>query len=291
MPMPSSPPCFVCGQSKARLDFIKNGFKIFCCPHCGFKFVNPAPENTADIYSQEYFCGAAQGFGYVNYDKDKVAMKPFFEAALNALERYCPNRGRLLDVGAATGFFVKLAKARRWEAIGLEISSYAVKAAAKNGVLVIQGTLETSDFQPESFEVITLLDVIEHISDPTRMVERCARLLRPRGLLVINTPDASSLWARIFGWRWHAYCPPEHLSYFSPDNLGRLLHERGFEIQCITKLGKRFTPAYVFSMLFRWQKLVLWQWVSQRLEYTFFNRMALPINIRDNFFLIARRGL
>mgnify|MGYP001559767924 FL=1 len=285
------PSCLVCANPKTDFDFAKKDFAIYRCARCGFQFVYPPPPDTASIYSEDYFRGARHGFGYVNYDEDKVAMQAFFEAVLKAMERLLPARGQLLDVGAATGFFLKLARGRGWVVAGLEISGYASRLAQRSGLPVTQGTLQSAGYPSNSFDAVVLLDVIEHLSDPAALVDQCRRILRPGGLLVINTPDTSSLWARIYKSRWHAFCPPEHLSYFSPSNHGRILDRRGFKIERKSKLGKRFKPAYVFSMLSRWQKLRLWERLAKWSESNFLNRVALPINIRDNFFMIAKKGI
>ncbi len=242
------------------------------------------------MYGADYFAGAARGFGYVDYEADKVAMRPFFEAVLVGIERYLPRRGMLLDVGAATGFFLKLARERGWRISGVEISPHAASIAGRAGLPVAAGALETHPLPAASFDAVTLLDVVEHVSDPGAMIRRCLKLLRPGGILAINTPDTASVWARIFGSRWHAYCPPEHLSYFSVRNLGELLGSNSFEVLACAKIGKRFTPAYICSMLYRWQGLGVWK----RLERLFlrppFDRIAVPLNIRDNFFVIARKA-
>ena len=144
-------------------------------------------------------------------------------------------------------------------------------------------------FPAGSFDVITLMDVLEHVSDPADMIQRCRALLKPGGILVVNTPDAASAWARAFGRRWHAYCPPEHLSYFNPNNASDLLQRSGFRTLAVHKFGKRFTPAYVCSMLGRWQGIRLWNVLGRWVGRTPLNRLALPVNIRDNFCIFGER--
>lgn len=274
---------------------MKNGYWIYRCPRCRFGFVPGSPTDTRAVYNREYFAGAGHGFGYVNYEEDKIAMRPFFGAVLDAIESHlaegdgqAPSPRRLLDVGAATGFFVKLAEARGWTAVGLEISPYAVARARATGADVRLGAL--GDTLPaDPFDALTLLDVIEHVSDPGRMLAESRRMLRPGGVIAINTPDTASWWARAFGARWHAYCPPEHLSYFNSENLSTLLAEHSFRVRAISKLGKRFTPAYLCSMLYRWQGIGFWRRLGRAIEPTALNRAALPVNIRDNFFIIAER--
>lgn len=247
------------------------------------------PDDTRSVYGDDYFTGACRGFGYVNYEADKVAMRGFFERALDAVERILPGRGALLDVGAATGFFLKLARERGWRTAGLEVSSYAAREARRSGHEVLEGTLESAPWKGPVFDAITLFDVIEHVPDPRRTLECAFAILRPGGVIAINTPDTGSAWARAFGRHWHAYCPPEHLSYFNRRNMQALLSLCGFEVVSVMKIGKRFTPAYIASMLWRWQRLRCWRWIGRALERTPLNRFELPVNIRDNMFLIARK--
>lgn len=284
-----SVPCPISAHATAVI-FQKHGFLIRRCEACGFRFVYPQPPSTIGLYERGYFLGAERGFGYINYGEDKIAMRPFFERVLDVLERFSGAPGALVDVGAATGFFLKLAESRGWRVQGVELSAYASSAARIAGLDVQQGTLEAATFPSSSFDAVTLIDVIEHVPSPESTLRECRRILKPGGLVFINTPDTASWWARIFGRRWHAYCPPEHLSYFNASNLARLLGASGFRVVAVGKIGKRFTPAYVASMLHRWQGFSFWGWASRRLERSRWNRLALPIDIRDNFFIVGRKA-
>mgnify|MGYP001583065759 FL=1 len=109
---PSDPVhCPICHVRQARFWFIKNDFHIWRCQECGFIFVHPHPEDTAHIYAgEDYFRGTNRGFGYIDYEADKIPLRPFSETLLDRIERLLPSRGELLDVGTASGFFLKLAK-------------------------------------------------------------------------------------------------------------------------------------------------------------------------------------
>lgn len=282
--------CKLCGGESAW-TFQKRGFSVFKCKACGFLFVHPVPaDGAADIYSKEYFRGAKLGFGYMNYEEDKMAMQPFFNRVLDYLEKFSPRRGLLLDVGAATGFFLRLARERGWKVTGVEVSEYAAKMAQRSGLDVHWGVLETAGFHDASFDAITLLDVLEHVADPGKVLSECWRVLRPGGIILINTPDTASSWAKLFGRRWHAFVPPEHLSYFNQKNLSRLMERHSFHIVATGKIAKRFTPAYIFSMLARWQKISWWAWLARKLDGRVLNAVAVPLDIRDNFFVIALKS-
>lgn len=139
-------------------------------------------------------------------------------------------RGRLLDVGAATGFFVEQSNSIGWDAVGIEPSEWAATdARTELGVDVQTGDLESIRFPDAAFEVVTLWEVIEHLPDPRTTPREIRRILRPDGRLILSTPDAGSLAARLSGKRWLGWRKvPEHLFFFDRLNLDRLLIQEGF---------------------------------------------------------------
>lgn len=281
--------CVAC--SKKSFDFFanKNNFDLYRCKNCGLIFVWPIPQSTNDLYSQDYFDGAKHGFGYVNYEEDKSTMSETFNVYLQKIEQFALNKGKLLDIGAATGFFAQLALARGWDANGIEVSDYAANIARQKGLNVISGTLESANFNPASFDVVTLWDVIEHLTDPPSSIKIIHSILKEGGIVVINTPDSSSLTAKILGKRWHLLVPPEHLFYFNRKGLAELLKHNGFEVVYTDKIGKKFTMQYIFQTLSRWQNFFIWRHLSDFFSKTRLGRLGIPINLRDNFFIIARK--
>lgn len=283
------PPCHVCGTPNARFFAEKNGHKLYTCPHCKLLFVHPTPEDLAAIYNKEYFRneGRKGSFGYTDYDKDKEPMRPVFEKLLLRLETSAPGR-RIFDVGAATGYFLDIAKARGWETSGCELSPWGRSVAARRGHAMVEGEIATMDTLPQA-DAVTLWDVIEHVPEPRAMLRAVARMLPSGGVVMINTPDRASAWARLMGQRWHLIVPPEHLYYFSPKNLGRLLEESGFAVEEVAKIGKSFSPSYVFKTLAHWQGLEAWNVLARTTDNAFFRKFSLPINLRDNMFVLARK--
>jgi 2-polyprenyl-3-methyl-5-hydroxy-6-metoxy-1,4-benzoquinol methylase len=281
------PTCPLCHAQKSAVFMKKDGYTLYRCGQCGFTFVHPIP-NSAEVYSQDYFAGAVHGFGYVDYDTDKAPMVHTFEKYMRHIRALVPTGGRLLDVGAATGFFLDIAKRFGFEVHGVEISAFAAAQAREKGLDVLTGTLADTP-KDLLFDVITMLDVIEHVSDPREEILRVKEIMRPGGVLVINTPDAGSLYARMMGKRWHLIVPPEHLYYFTRKNIRMLLEEEGFEVLSITTIGKQFTLPYIFKMLYAWQKLSVWKWLSTIFAHGWLSRIGIPINLRDNMFVLAKK--
>jgi 2-polyprenyl-3-methyl-5-hydroxy-6-metoxy-1,4-benzoquinol methylase len=193
--------------------------------------------------------------------------------------------GKLLDIGAATGFFMSIAKKRSFRVVGVELSDFAARKGRENGLDIVTGDLLNTNFEGESFDVITMFDVLEHVPDPKKLIQEVSRVLRPGGLIIINTPDAESLWARVLGKRWQLIMPPEHINYFSPKNLSKYLEDVGYEVKIDTKIGKKFTLQYILKMLYKWQGFRIFLVRSNKL----LSSISIPINLRDNFFMIAKK--
>ena len=282
--------CAICG-APARFLGTRNGHQIYKCHACRTYFTWPLPPSGENlkIYSEDYFSSAANGFGYADYDRDKQVMIPTFEKYLDILERFLPAKGALIDVGAATGFFLKLAVDRGWTGIGIEPSAHASAAARNKGLDVRTGIFDSDSFPAESVDAITLWDVIEHVPDPVGLLRTVHATLRPGGLVAINTPDSGSLLARVLGSRWHLVVPPEHLFLFNQTSLRHALGEDRFEILVQDKIGKRFTVQYVLETLYRWQKLGVWRKGYELVRDKRAGRAGVAINLRDNMFIVARK--
>jgi 2-polyprenyl-3-methyl-5-hydroxy-6-metoxy-1,4-benzoquinol methylase len=156
-----------------------------------------------------------------------------------------PSNFKLLDVGAANGFFVELCTRRGIDATGIEISQDAVEWAKRLGRNVTNSTLEKFS-SAEKFTAITLLDVLEHIHDPIEFLAAASINLEDNGLLLINVPNEGSLTAKLTGKNWHALLPPEHWFYFNKKSLKFLLENSGFEVIKMKSISKSFTLNYIY---------------------------------------------
>lgn len=243
------------------------------------------PVSTSDIYSEDYFSDANEGFACINCGAEEHA----FGKYLDHIEKVHPHKGKLLDVGAATGTFLLNAKKRGWDVAGLEISGYASEQAQKEGLDVRTGTLEARLFEPQSFDVITMFDLLEHVPNPDQTIALAKNLLKPNGLLVLNLPDAGSVYAKLTGKLWPLIVPPEHLCLFNQKNLAMLLKHHDLDVMEIAKIGKRFKPAYILQVLYtvRYQKI--WKKLADAIKDTMLNSISIPLNLRDNMFVIAKK--
>ncbi len=284
-----APTCPVCGETSVAYAK-KNGFDFWRSPACGLLFVWPFLKTAPrEIYEEDYFAGARGGFGYADYDADKAVLEGFFRIFLKRLAAWLPSKGRSLDVGAATGHFVGMAKAAGWQAEGIDISAHSVAIGKEKGLHMQRATLDDFSAPPESFSVLTLWDVIEHVPDASAALDRCKTLLKTDGLLVINTPDGESGWARLMGPRWHALVPPEHVCIFNQRTLERVLSARGFEIVHVEHPIKFFTLPYIASTFFRWVGLREPSAIKKILAKRIFSLVGIPLPLRDNILIVAKK--
>jgi SAM-dependent methyltransferase len=276
--------CPLCGSS-ARLWVTRFDHDVFRCS-CGLGFVYPLPDATT-IYNEDYFTGAKEGFGYTEYDRDKEPMRPTFVSFIEKFRTFAP-KGRLLDVGAATGFFADIARKEGYDAEGVEISAYAAEEGRKKGLVMFTGTLSSVP-KTNPYAVITMFDLIEHVNDPLEELRSAAALLVPQGILVINIPDFSSATARLLGKHWHAIVPPEHLYYYTRANITAFLERAGFTVLEISAPAKRFTLPYIFKTAKKWTGHSLFETLEEWAMKSAIADRPIPLNLYDNAFIIARK--
>jgi SAM-dependent methyltransferase len=235
-------------DATAHFKFRLREFNFFDCPQCTLRFVSPR-YLASDVYDNDYFEGASHGFGFTNYEEDKIASQEYLRKYLKwirALNR--AKSEKLLDVGAANGYFVDLANKSGFSALGLEISQSAVDWAVKLERPVIQGTLETLN-NGVVYDVITALDVLEHVPDPLNFLKIVRTKISDDGIVLINVPYAGSAFSKISGKRWHAYLPPEHWMYFNKKSLRRVLEMAGFDVVVFRVISKSFTFGYIYMTI------------------------------------------
>ena len=287
--IPKFVPCPFCEKTSAKFWFIKDNFNLYRCKKCKLIFIHPLPQTVNNIYSKNYFCGAKQGRGYVNYDEDKKSDLPTFHSYLDRIEKTAATGGQLLDIGAATGTFLEVARQRGWQTKGVEISAYAAAEGVKKNLDIVAGTIQTARLNHNFFDVITLWDVFEHVENPKKEIEDISDLLKPNGVIAMNLPDTGSLFAKISGKFWPLLLPPEHIHLFSKKGLINLLERKGYKILITDRIGKKFKPAYILQILSTVKKQKIWKILSQVIEKTPLNKILIPLNLRDNLFIIVQK--
>ena len=156
--------------------------------------------------------------------------KATFLYVIKSIEKHIGKKRKLkiLDVGCAEGTLLSLARERGWDASGVEPNKHLVRWAKKHEKLkIMQGSIYNKKLKKNSFDVITLLDVIEHVHNPIKFLSRCNELLVPGGTIFISTPDIGSPIARMMRRRWF-YILSIHVFYFTRQTMSNVLNNAGF---------------------------------------------------------------
>ncbi len=261
---------------------IDSPLKIVQCRNCGLIYVNPRPVirnlmvNYVRMVDESYL---AQEKGR------RLSAQPI----LNFFKKW-KKMGRLLDIGCATGFLLDEAKKYGWEVYGVEISKWAVEHARENLGLenIFEGTLKKAHYPDNYFDAIILKDTIEHLSDPKETLIEIRRILKPSGLLCINTPNISSLMSKILGAKWWGV-KQAHLFYFTPKTLYKMLDIAGFSPFKIRSHARTFTLGYWLEKLSGYNKR-LEKFFTFLLKSNFIKQKLVCLNFGDQVEVFARKS-
>jgi SAM-dependent methyltransferase len=233
--------CPLCGSSQHRALFEKQGFTFVRCEDCRLVFVNPqlkedvALDGYRTAETSDLWVEVLTSERQLDLDREK------FGEVIDALEPY-RGRSRLLDVGCSIGLFLDLARERGWHGVGIELAPRARSLARERGLQVLDVPFAEAGFAPESFDAVALLSVLEHTTDPRRMLVECGRVLGPGGALYVIVPNVESLACRVLRERARTFDGRNHLVYFSRSTLTDLLDRMGFETAHMTTRVSSLVP-------------------------------------------------
>ncbi|MCA8973492.1 MAG: class I SAM-dependent methyltransferase [Planctomycetes bacterium] len=243
--------CQLCGSDRRSLKFAEPPFEVVTCSDCGLVYVTPRLTGQAllDIYDEGYWKSQNPKVrGYADYASESALYLKTFHKRMALVRRWVAPGSRVLDVGCAAGYFLRVMRDCGHDVHGVELSEAIAKEAvtALGAERIHIGTLDDAvtamNYEPASFDLVSLWDVIEHVPDPQSVLRRIRELLKPGARLLLETQNVTSRWARVLGRRWHHYKHHEHLFHFTPDTIRRLLHDCGFRT---LEIGAGYAGKYV----------------------------------------------
>lgn len=273
--------CPACAYTTAhRKLYSKNSCDILQCAQCGLGRAECGDFDIASYYTEDYFSGARVD-GYVDYRGSEPVLRREFARTVQFIRGFRKD-GRLLEIGCAYGFFLEEARGF-YDVAGIEIAGAAVAFCRSRGLFVISGVADASVLaQFGMLDIIVLLDVIEHLSDPRSTLALCREHLNPGGVIVITTGDFASLYARLAGRNWRLMTPPQHLWFFTPQSIRRLSHSLGLELEACDHPWKVVPLALIE---FQMRRLL---GASRGRSSAFANRFGLPVNLFDAMRCVLR---
>lgn len=260
--------CPVCNSSDFS-DFIKcidytvsrETFQIVSCNNCKFKFTNPRPlqsEIGKYYQSDDYISHSNSKKGAFNLAYHFVRNLAI-NRKIKLINSFNTTRKRLIDIGCGTGEFLYNAKKDDWETLGLEPSEQAREYAIKYNGLSVYNLDYFDNIPDQSFDVITMWHVLEHVPDLGAFLSKINRILVNNGTLLIAVPNADAFDCSYYKDKWAAYDVPRHLNHFSIDTMTKLLINNDlsiikiitmpFDSFYISMLSEKYSGSGVLKMI------------------------------------------
>jgi SAM-dependent methyltransferase len=271
---------------------------MVACKNCGLIFLNPrpAPNELPRLYTDDY----------IPYRFD-VYLPPIVNnlrmwtqrKKVHAIKNIVSRKATIFDVGCGGGFFLDCLKrygSPDWTLVGIDVSSAATSRVAERGFPTHLGRFETLPLDDETADVIILNQVIEHLDDPLSVLSKAFRILKPGGILFIETPNVDGLDARIFLKRyWGGWHFPRHWTLYSHKSLTDAVKRCGFSV---VRTESLLSPNFWAQSFHHWLLERKWNRVAGFFDcknllvmcaFSAVDMLLLPFKATSNMRLIARR--
>jgi 2-polyprenyl-3-methyl-5-hydroxy-6-metoxy-1,4-benzoquinol methylase len=252
--------CPVCESSKLRSKFhgkdyshSPENFEVLVCADCGFVFTQGVPdEKTIGKYyqSEDYVSHSDKQEGI--FFKVYHLVRNYMLGRKRKLVEKNTHKGRLLDLGCGTGYFLNEMKSHGWETVGIEQDAQARKFGNEKFGLNIKMPNHLFHLEKSSFDAITMWHVLEHVHDLTGYLQQLNAILKFNGVLYIAVPNHDSFDANYYKEHWAAWDLPIHLWHFTPHTIKKTLKQNGFNLSSIHSMP--FDSFYVSILSEKYQK-------------------------------------
>ena len=283
--------CLLCESDRSRMVWREKGFQIDRCGGCGVLFaVTPPSQAKLNALYEE---GQLTGVPIASIGREvgpPPAWKQYEQTSiLKRLKGLGAGGGALLDIGAFDGMFMQNAKRFGFDVTGVEpIREAYLHISGTLGLPVVHGDLYSAALEAERFSAVSLLDVIEHISDPVAELREVLRVLKPGGVLVMTTPNAGGLMQRIVGTKrsifGQPWCPiddvPWHLWGFTPQTIRLCMEKAGFHVEIVDSLEPSPLSSNRNSGSTKWKQLAL---IAAA-------KTSKLVNMSDRMVVFAKKG-
>jgi 2-polyprenyl-3-methyl-5-hydroxy-6-metoxy-1,4-benzoquinol methylase len=245
---------------------------IYRCAACGFY-------QCSDL---DDVLGFYETMNDESYENTRACRALQAKKLLKTVSAFVPN-GRLLDIGAGSGILVEEALSMGYAAEGVEPSQWLWQKAVERRLRVHHGVLPHEEIQTD-YDIVCMVDVIEHVSDPLGLLREAGRVMSSRGLGVIVTPDVGSFAARTLGSKWWHY-RIAHIGYFNQQTLTQALSKMGFVPIAVSR------PSWYFPLDYLLQRMLGYLNIAVPAPVLGLARpLTIPLNLRDSLLVVFRKG-
>ena len=235
-------------KEERNIIFEKNGFLIKECKVCGHRFteIHEVKNHINNVYSDDYFLAGKQG--YPNYLNEKDILIESGIKYAKLLSKYT-SPGKVLDVGCAAGFILKGFEHSGWECYGFEPNDTMASFGRNELNLdIVTGNLESFE-TTQQFHLINMIQVIGHFINLDEVFKNLSLLLTQNGLVLVESWDMGSGYAKLMGKHWHEYSPPSVINWFSDKTLTQLFNQYKFELVAKGHPSKKISIKHGLSLL------------------------------------------
>jgi SAM-dependent methyltransferase len=253
------------------------------CAACGFRF-----SDSDEVARLDELYAGLEDPGYEGSQESRELQMRWLVKVARAAH---PHARSALDVGAASGLLVAEARRQGLEAQGVEPSASLVRVAREQaGVELLHGVLPHPELEDRRFDLVFLVDVIEHVSDPVGLLRLCAERMADGGRLLLVTPDASSLAARALGRRWWHY-RVAHVGYFDHPSLERACAAAGLRAERWARARWFFPVDYLATRVERYLPVAgLNRFARGAAPLRWLYDRVIPLNLFDSDAVVLRRS-
>jgi 2-polyprenyl-3-methyl-5-hydroxy-6-metoxy-1,4-benzoquinol methylase len=284
--MSESVPCNYCEVDEATEVFgsgVAQPSRIVRCNRCGLMYASPRVKDPDHVQivtwdaNQDFVSRDPQ-----RYEKEKLQTRDYARTR-KLLNRLYPARGKLLEIGSGLGFLLSEFKKDGWEVLGVEPDgSYCRHAMEELGVGCISTILEEAGLPDESYDVIIMNHVIEHLGDPLSTLREINRVIKPKGHFVVETPRYDTLMFKLLGRRERSINCAGHIYFFTTRTLRNLYEAAGFQAVQLDYVGRSLTlDRLVWNVGVMSKNERVKEWLSALSRKLGLHKLRLYINLRD----------
>lgn len=231
--------CPLCNRNNYTQKYRIGTWTVVQCDDCGFVYVNPRlqKKELLKIYRDNYFDNT--NVGYFHYKENQELRQKNFQRWIDDASHFVPTGENVnaLDIGCAAGYCLEVFKTKGWKPFGIELNTEYAGHLQQTGYKVYDSPFLEISFE-ETYSVITLFDVVEHLTDLQEHFIKLHSILENDGAVILITPDYNSLQRSLLGKKWFQFKPIEHINYFSLTTLEKLIASTGFKIVKSKKAGQ-----------------------------------------------------
>jgi len=270
--------CPLCESDPSRVLFTHKKFgKFIKCSHCNLVYVRERPTPSwIKMRESEPYRSVPIPDVLINRAID---LTPDFQSILKRLKQY-QNHGKLLEVGSFTGHFLNLSKEAGYDVAGVEPDSISADFAHRTfGLNICRSIVQDSPFKDKTFDIIVMIDVLEHLNEPVRGLLELHRLLRDAGVIVIEVPIIDTVFFNLLG-KYHRHIIMDHILLFSQTALYNILDKCGFYPIHSELYGRRVRLGRI-AWNFRNQSESIGGFVEGLLKGLRIYDFSISVNLRD----------